>query len=82
MCRPQIPEVAGQLVLTGTLLLCGKWVVGLLHVGMSVYLLRLWLSKRIFLEPTDAFKQLPKQKSIRFVAVGFYLASFVFFVYM
>lgn len=67
--------------MAGLLLLSGNWFSGLCHAGLLAYLVQLYSSRRIFVDTTDAFRQLPQQKMQRGILLGSHLALFVLVVY-
>ena len=77
----QIPEYGVQAALTALLLLSGNWFSGLVNLALCAYLAHLWLSRAIYVDTTEAFRQLPQQKRQRFVLLGAALGLFVLAVY-
>lgn len=63
------------------LLLSGNWFTGLCHTGLLLYMLHLYSTRRMFVDTTDAFRQLPQQKVQRGILLGSHLALFVLVVY-
>lgn len=63
------------------LLLSGNWFTGVCHVAVLAYMLQLYSSRLIYVDTTDAFRQLPQQKKQRFILLGAHLLLFVLVVY-
>lgn len=76
-----VPEYVLEIFITVVLLMSGKWLLGGLHVLMSAYIMKLLVDKKLHVDPTEAFKQLPDLKRYRWVALGFHLLSFIFVIY-
>lgn len=81
LCCLQAAEYAAHFVATAALLLSGRWFLGLIYLGMAVYMFKIWQLKRHRIDETDAFKVLPMQKKQRIIMLGFYIVTFVFAVY-
>jgi H+/gluconate symporter-like permease len=77
----QIPEYGAQAALTALLLLSGNWLSGLVNLAACAYLAHLWLARAIYVDTTEAFRQLPQQKRQRFILLGAALLLFVLAVY-
>lgn len=77
----QIHELAVQAFIAALLLLSGNWFAGACHAGILAYLLQLYSSRRLHVDTTDAFRQLPQQKKQRFILLGSHLVLFVIVVY-
>lgn len=77
----QIHELAAQGCMASLLLLSGNWFTGVCHTALLVYMLQLYSSRRMFVDTTDAFRQLPQQKMQRGILLGAHLALFVLVVY-
>ncbi|CAL5218809.1 g535 [Coccomyxa viridis] len=76
-----VPEYLGQGVITLVLLLTGKWVAGLLSLGLTAYHIRAYMQKEHVVDVTEVFRQIPRQKMIRIVKLVIYLVSFVYFIF-
>ncbi len=76
-----MPEYLGQGVITLVLLLTGKWVAGLLSLGLTAYHIRAYMQKEHVVDVTEVFRQIPRQKMIRIVKLVIYLVSFVYFIF-
>lgn len=63
------------------LLLLGNWFTGACHAALLAYMFQLYSSRRIYVDTTDAFRQLPQQKMQRGIILGAHLALFVLVVY-
>lgn len=63
------------------LLLSGNWFTGACHAALLAYMVHLYTSRRIYVDTTDAFRQLPQQKMQRGIILGAHLALFVLVVY-
>ena len=63
------------------LLFSGNWFSGLCHAALLIYMAHLYTSRRMFVDTTDAFRQLPQQKLQRGIMLGVHLALFVLVVY-
>jgi hypothetical protein len=63
------------------LLLSGNWFTGICHAALLAYMVQLYTTKRIFVDTTDAFRQLPQQKVQRGIMLGAHLVLFVVVVY-
>lgn len=61
---PQALEYVCQALLTASLLLTGKWLIGLLQLGMLAFLVHSWSTRRHVVDATDVFRQLPVQKKV------------------
>ena len=70
-----------QAALTALLLLSGNWFSGLANGAVCAYLATLWLSGAIYVDTTEAFRQLGQQKRQRGVLLAAALALFVLAVY-
>ena len=76
-----LPEYAGQAALTLVLLASRNWLVAAVQVGVSAYLVHLYLRKRVYLHAADAFKQLPSFKKTRTWVFGIQCACFLIVTY-
>ncbi|GIL80862.1 hypothetical protein Vretimale_9431 [Volvox reticuliferus] len=74
-------EYACQALLTASLLLTGKWLIGLLQLAMLAFLLHNWSTRRHVVDATDVFRQLPVQKKRRLIMFGSFLLFFVIITY-
>eukprot|EP00879_Flechtneria_rotunda_P014973 GHRR01015643.1.p2 GENE.GHRR01015643.1~~GHRR01015643.1.p2 ORF type:complete len:130 (+),score=24.06 GHRR01015643.1:137-526(+) len=74
-------ELVAQGCLAGLLVLSGKWFAGLCHAGLLAYMLQLCSTRQMYVEITDAFRQLPQQKKQRLIMLGAHLLLFVVIVY-
>lgn len=63
------------------LLLSGNWFTGICHAALLAYMVQLYTTKRIYVDTTDAFRQLPQQKLQRGIMLGAHLVLFVVVVY-
>lgn len=77
----QMHELVAQALLAGMLLLSGNWLTGACHTAILGYFLHLYTSKRLQVDTTEAFRQLPQQKKQRFALLGSHLLLFVMVVY-
>ena len=77
----QMVELVSEAICAALLLLSGKWFVGLLQLGLLVYMSKLYASRKLFVDTTDAFRQLPEQKKQRFIFLGVHLTLFIVVVY-
>ncbi|PNH10275.1 putative protein cornichon 2 [Tetrabaena socialis] len=57
-------EYGIQILLTASLLVMGKWFIGLLQLASLAYLLHSWSVRQHLVDATDVFKQLPAQKKL------------------
>jgi hypothetical protein len=76
-----VAEVVAQAVLTLFLLLSKHYALAALHVAFDLYLGHLLMEKRLSVDATDAFKQLPAQKRQRTIQLAFHVLSFMIVVY-
>lgn len=76
-----VAEYAAQFVLTAALLGTGKWFVGGLQLIVLVIMIHYYMKKQVYIDATDAFKQLKPQKTRRTVLFGVYCFTFVFITY-
>uniref|UniRef100_A0A7S0WIB6 Uncharacterized protein n=1 Tax=Chlamydomonas leiostraca TaxID=1034604 RepID=A0A7S0WIB6_9CHLO len=76
-----IAEYAGQFIMTAALIAGGKWFCAALHIAVSAYMITLFVKKQVYIDATDAFKQLKGQKFRRGVIFGCYCFSFVMVVF-
>lgn len=74
-------EYAGQFILTAVLVSGGKWFCAALHIGLTAYMITLFAKKQVYIDATDAFKQLKVQKFRRGIIFGCYCVSFVIVVF-
>jgi hypothetical protein len=77
----QMVELVSEAICTALLLLSGKWFVGLMQLGLLAYMSRLYANRKLFVDTTDAFRQLPEQKKQRFILLGVHLTLFVIVIY-
>lgn len=77
----QVHELAAQGTMAALLLLSGNWFTGACHAALLAYMFQLYSSRRIYVDTTDAFRQLPQQKMQRGIILGAHLALFVLVVY-
>ena len=68
-------------MLTLFLFLSGHYALALLHVVFDMYLGHLLVEKRLTVDATDAFKQLPAQKRQRTIHITFCTLSFIVVLY-
>lgn len=71
--------VQGTLALT--LLLSGNWFSGFCHLAILGYMVHLWAGGKVYVDTTDAFRQLPQQKRQRLVQLGAHTVLFMLVVY-
>jgi hypothetical protein len=71
--------VQGALALT--LLLSGKWLAGLGHLALLAYMVHLWAGNKVYIDTTDAFRQLPALKTQRLAMLAAHTALFMLIVY-
>lgn len=74
-------EYLVQVLMTGALILTQKWLLGAIHFAVTIYLVHIYLQKRVYMEVADAFRQLGKMKQWRFTVFVVYCLSFVFTTY-
>ncbi|EFJ44997.1 hypothetical protein VOLCADRAFT_76026 [Volvox carteri f. nagariensis] len=74
-------EYVGQVLITASLLLTGKWFIGVLQLGMLGFLLHNWSTRRHVVDATDVFRQLPVQKKRRLIMFGSFLLYFIIITY-
>lgn len=74
-------EYAVQGALTLALLLSGNWFVGAAHVALLGYMVHLWAGNLVYVDTTEAFRQLPRQKRQKLVLLGTHTALFMVVVY-
>lgn len=74
-------EYGVQAVLTLTLLLSGKWLTGIVNLAVLGYMVHLWAGGKVYVDTTDAFRQLPQQKRQKLVQLGAHTALFMLIVY-
>jgi hypothetical protein len=77
----QVHELVAQGTMAALLLLSGNWFTGACHAALLAYMFQLYSSRRIYVDTTDAFRQLPQQKMQRGIILGAHLALFVLVVY-
>ena len=77
----QLPEYALQALLTGLLLLGGKWFALSLHAVMLAYNVRIYMRGDHSIDATDIFHKVGRQKNIRIGKLIFYLASLILLIY-
>eukprot|EP00878_Enallax_costatus_P036309 GHUV01040757.1.p1 GENE.GHUV01040757.1~~GHUV01040757.1.p1 ORF type:complete len:122 (-),score=21.44 GHUV01040757.1:108-473(-) len=77
----QVHELVAQGSIAGLLLLSGNWLAGACHAVLLAYLLQLYTSRKLHVDTTDAFRQLPQQKKQRFILLGAHLLLFIVVVY-
>jgi hypothetical protein len=77
----QVHELAVQGIMAALLLLSGNWFTGICHAALLAYMVQLYTTKRIYVDTTDAFRQLPQQKLQRGIMLGVHLVLFVVVVY-
>lgn len=70
-----------QACMAAVLLLSGNWFTAICHASLLVYMLQLYSTRRMYVDTTDAFRQLPQQKLQRGILLGSHLALFVLVVY-
>ncbi len=73
--------MVAQAVLSLFLLLSKHYMLAALHVAFDMYLGHLLMEKRLSVDATDAFKQLPAQKRQRTIQLAFHVLSFMVVVY-
>eukprot|EP00878_Enallax_costatus_P006911 GHUV01007241.1.p1 GENE.GHUV01007241.1~~GHUV01007241.1.p1 ORF type:complete len:160 (+),score=24.68 GHUV01007241.1:253-732(+) len=81
MNRFVVHELVAQGSIAGLLLLSGNWLAGACHAVLLAYLLQLYTSRKLHVDTTDAFRQLPQQKKQRFILLGAHLLLFIVVVY-
>lgn len=64
-----------------TLLLSGKWLAGLGHLALLAYMVHLWAGNKVYIDTTDAFRQLPALKTQRLAMLAAHTALFMLIVY-
>ncbi|GBF93642.1 hypothetical protein Rsub_06745 [Raphidocelis subcapitata] len=74
-------EYAVQGALALSLLLSGNWFTGAAHLAVLGYMVHLWAGNKVYVDATDAFRQLPEQKRQRLVQLGAHTALFMVVVY-
>ncbi|KAJ9524065.1 cornichon protein-domain-containing protein [Haematococcus lacustris] len=74
-------EYSAQFVVAAILVGTAKWVAGGLHVAITAYMVHLYLKGHVYIDATDAFRQLKQQKFRRGLLFGAYCLSFVFLTY-
>lgn len=74
-------EYAAQAVLTTVLLASGKWFVGLLHLGVLCFFIKMYMMRQHTVDTTDVFKQLPQHKQRRMALFVFFIVTFVLVTY-
>jgi hypothetical protein len=77
----QVHELVAQGGIAALLLLSGNWFTGVCHAALLVYMLHLYTTKRVYVDTTDAFRQLPQQKVQRGILLVGHLVLFVLVVY-
>eukprot|EP00200_Dunaliella_tertiolecta_P000700 CAMPEP_0202362012 /NCGR_PEP_ID=MMETSP1126-20121109/14346_1 /ASSEMBLY_ACC=CAM_ASM_000457 /TAXON_ID=3047 /ORGANISM="Dunaliella tertiolecta, Strain CCMP1320" /LENGTH=137 /DNA_ID=CAMNT_0048956081 /DNA_START=75 /DNA_END=488 /DNA_ORIENTATION=- len=75
-------EYGAQLLMTVVLVLGGRWFIGLVQVGLSAYMVWLYVNKKYLLDATDAFKEAKSHKNRRTIIFGVHAFSMIFLVYM
>jgi Cornichon protein len=63
------------------LLLSGKWLVGLAHVGLLLYNSLLLSRKRHTVDVTEVFKDLPRLKTQRMIKLTVFVMAFIITIY-
>lgn len=70
-----------QALLALTLTLARKWLAAAAHLTLLAYMAHLWAAGAVRVAPTDAFRQLPRQKRQRLLQLGAHTALFMLVVY-
>ena len=81
LCCSQWPEFGIQAALTLLMMLHMKWIPGVVYFGITAYNVRLVLLNQHTTDVTEIFKQIPREKNIRFVKMMAYLLLFTFCIY-
>ncbi|KAI8467108.1 MAG: cornichon protein-domain-containing protein [Monoraphidium minutum] len=63
------------------LLLSGNWFTGACHLALLGYMVHLWAGGRVYVDTTDAFRQLPQQKRQKLVLLAAHTVLFMLVVY-
>lgn len=76
-----LPEFGLQAFMTLFTLLSGRWCIAIPHLGMLVFNLREVFHSRHYVDVTEVFRDLDKQKIIRNIKLAVYVAVFIVCVY-
>uniref|UniRef100_A0A7S1SUI6 Cornichon family protein n=1 Tax=Tetraselmis chuii TaxID=63592 RepID=A0A7S1SUI6_9CHLO len=79
--RLVVPELVAQAVLTGLLLVSGKWFVAIFQIAVLAFHIHRFFRNDQYTDVTEIFKQLPEQKKRRILKLVLYLISFVIIIY-
>ncbi|GMH44978.1 hypothetical protein BSKO_12935 [Bryopsis sp. KO-2023] len=76
-----IPEVVLQCTFAGILLVGGKWIAGMLPLGLAAWCIRSFTKGTAYTDVTEIFKQVSEEKKNRFIKLGVHLFMFVLTIY-
>lgn len=78
---PQLPEFGLQAFMTGLMLLTGRWLIGVIHLGILIFNVRQVFMGKHHVDVTEVFRDLNAQKVIRNVKLAIYVVVFIICIY-
>lgn len=77
----QLPEFGLQAFMTGLMLLTGRWVIGVVHLGILLFNVRQVFMGKHHVDVTEVFRDLGTQKIIRNIKLAIYVLVFIICIY-